>query len=109
MVSVTQSIATRLALGFAVLVAEAILVASGVFYFGTIGVMDRRVDGKITAISNRLMETFQNRPVEELAKQIELELHDGIDSDTEIFLVLSPSGERVVGNLTAVPEAARPL
>jgi signal transduction histidine kinase len=109
MVSVTRSIATRLALGFAVLVAEAILVASGVFYFGTIGVMDRRVDGKITAISNRLMETFQNRPVEELAKQIELELHDGIDSDTEIFLVLSPSGERVVGNLTAVPEAARPL
>ena len=109
MANLTNSIATRLALGFAVLVAEAILVASGVFYFGTIGVMDRRVDGKITAISNRLMETFQNRPVEELARQIELELNDGIDSDTEIFLVVSPSGQRVVGNLTAVPEGARPL
>jgi signal transduction histidine kinase len=109
MVSLSKSITTRLALGYAVLVAEAILVASGVFYFGTIGVMDRRVDGKITAISNRLMETFQNRPVEELARQIELELNDGIDSDTEIFLVVSPSGQRVVGNLTAVPEGARPL
>jgi len=108
-VNFTKSIATRLALGFAVLVAEAILVASGVFYFGTVGVMDRRVDGKIAAISNRLMESFRNRPIEELARQIEREMHDGIDSDTEIFLVVSPAGQRVVGNLTAVPSATRPL
>jgi signal transduction histidine kinase len=107
--NLTQSIATRLALGFAVLVAETILVASGIFYFGTVGVMDRRVDGKISAISNRLMETYQNRPIEELANQIQLELNDGIDSDTEIFLVVSPSGQRVVGNLTSVPAATRPL
>jgi signal transduction histidine kinase len=109
MLSVPKSIATRLALGFAVLVAEAILVASGVFYYGTIGVMDRRIDAKINAISNRLVEQFQNRPIEELARQIGLELNDGIDSDTEIFLVVSPTGERVVGNLTAVPDATRPL
>jgi signal transduction histidine kinase len=107
--NLSKSIATRLALGFAVLVAEAILVASGVFYFGTVGVMDRRIDGKITTISNRLMESFKNRPIEELARQIELELHDGIDSDTEIFLVVSPAGQRVVGNLTEVPSATRPL
>jgi signal transduction histidine kinase len=55
------------------------------------------------------MDAFKNRPIEELAKQIELELHDGIDSDTEMFLVVSPSGQRVVGNLTAVPASTRPL
>ncbi|HEY4037212.1 MAG TPA: sensor histidine kinase, partial [Burkholderiaceae bacterium] len=77
MAKLTQSIATRLALGFAVLVAEAILVASGIFYFGTVGVMDRRIDGKITAISNRLMDTFKNRPIEDLTRQIESELNDG--------------------------------
>lgn len=109
MVSLSKSIATRLALGFAVLVAEAILVASGVFYFGTIGVMERRIDAKITAISDRLTTTYAKRPIEDLARQIELELKDGIDSDTEIFLVVSPSGQRVVGNLTAVPEGTRPL
>jgi signal transduction histidine kinase len=107
--NLTKSIATRLALGFAVLVAEAILVASGVFYFGTVGVMDQRIDGKIAAISNRLMDSFKNRPIEDLTKQIELELHDGIDSDTEIFLVVSAAGQRVVGNLTEVPPATRPL
>jgi len=90
--NITQSIATRLALGFALLVAEAILVASGVFYFGTVGVMDRRIDAKIAAISNRLVDSFKNRPIEELARQIGLELNDGIDSDTEIFLVVSPAG-----------------
>jgi signal transduction histidine kinase len=107
--NITQSIATRLALGFALLVAEAILVASGVFYFGTVGVMDRRIDAKITAISSRLVDSFKNRPIEELARQIGLELNDGIDSDTEIFLVVSPTGERMAGNLTGVPEAMRPL
>lgn len=109
MANLTRSIATRLALGFAVLVAEAILVASGIFYFGTVGVMDRRIDAKITAISNRLTGTFKDQPVEALAKQIELELNDGIDSDTEIFLVVSPGGQRIVGNLTATPVATRPL
>ena len=109
MASARRSVATRLALGFAVLVGEAILVASGVFYFGTIGVIDRRTDAKIAAISDRLVDSFRNRPIEDLAHQIELELHDGIDSDTEMFLLLSPSGQRVAGNLTAVPEATRPL
>jgi len=105
----TRSITTRLALGFSALVAEAILVASGVFYFGTIGVMDRRIDGKIGAISDRLVETFQARPIDELRRQIDLELHDGIDSDTEIFLIVSPSGQRLSGNLTELPQISTPL
>jgi signal transduction histidine kinase len=109
MVSLSKSITTRLALVFAVLVAGAILVASGVFYFGTIGVMEGRMDAKVTAISDRLTNAYHGRPIEDLARQIALELNDGIDSDTEIFLVVSPTGRRVVGNLTAVPEGTPPL
>lgn len=108
MVSLSRSITTRLALGYVLLVAEAIVVASGVFYFGTIGVIERRIDGKIASISNRLVQGYGARPIDALARQIELELNDGIDSDTEIFLVVSPQGRRIVGNLTAIPAVPAP-
>ena len=101
--SFTNSIATRLALGNGALLAVLILVTSAVFYFGTVGVLDRAIDGKIASISNRLIATYAHRPVSELVREINLELTDGIDSDTEIFLVTSPSGKRVVGNLTTWP------
>ena len=104
MVGLKNSIATRLALGNGALIGALIVIASAVFYFGTVGVLDRSIDSKITSISNRLLETYGTRPTEELSREISQELTDGIDSDTEIFLVTSLSGERVVGNLTSWPE-----
>ena len=46
--------AARLALGYGVLVALSIAVVCGVFYFGTIGVLDRSVDRKLVLLSERL-------------------------------------------------------
>lgn len=108
MISVRKSIATRLALGYGLLVALSILVASAVFYFGTIGVLDRSIDGKIAAISGRLAEAYQDRPLAELAQEIDRQLTDGIDSDTEIFLVVSSAGETLAGNLSAPPDPRTP-
>ncbi len=102
-VSRGSSIATRLAAGNGALLVLLILVTSAIFYFGTVGVLDRAIDGKIASISSRLISTYGQRPVGDLAREINLELADGIDSDTEIFLVTSPSGERVVGNLSEWP------
>ncbi|HTW38529.1 MAG TPA: HAMP domain-containing sensor histidine kinase [Steroidobacteraceae bacterium] len=98
-----NSIATRLALGNGALLVVLILVTSAVFYFGTVGVLDRAIDGKIISISSRLLATYGHRPMTELTREIKLELTDGIDSDTEIFLVTSPAGERIIGNLTQWP------
>ncbi len=103
------SIAARLALGNGALLAVLILITSGVFYFGTVGVLDRSTDGKIVSISNRLVDTFGHRPVAALAHEIQQELTDGIDSDTEIFLVTSPSGQPVVGNLSRWPGVGVPF
>jgi signal transduction histidine kinase len=105
----TDSIAARLALGNGALLVALILVISGVFYFGTVGVLARSTDGKIISISNRLRSQYGARPVAELVREINQELTDGIDSDTEIFLVTSPSGGRVVGNLTTWPTAGTPM
>ncbi|MBV8210765.1 MAG: HAMP domain-containing histidine kinase [Burkholderiaceae bacterium] len=97
------STATRLAVGYALLVGVSILIASAVFYFGTVGVMDQRIDAKIRAISGRLTRVSQDRSIAGVAKEIEFYLHDGIDSDTETFLLVSPDGRAIVGNLTEVP------
>jgi signal transduction histidine kinase len=105
----TDSIAARLALGNGALLVALILVTSGVFYFGTVGVLARSIDGKIISISNRLRNEYGARQVADLVHEINQELTDGIDSDTEIFLVTSPTGERVVGNLTTWPKAGTPL
>jgi len=104
MVSIRNSIASRLALGYGVLVAFSIAIVSAVFYFGTIVVLDRSIDGKIASISNRLVTRFQDRTQDDLIAEIERRLQDRIDSDTEIFLVVAADGTPVVGNLTNWPE-----
>jgi signal transduction histidine kinase len=104
-----RSIAAQLALGNGALLAALILIISGVFYFGTVGVLDRSVDGKIVSISERLVRTYSHRPTAALEQEIEQELIDGIDSDSEIFLVTSPSGQRLVGNLSRWPSTGTPL
>ena len=104
-----NSIANRLALGNGALIGALIVVASAVFYFGTVGVLDRSIDGKIVSISNRLVGTYGMRPVADLSREINQELTDGIDSDTEIFLVISAAGQRVIGNLSQWPESGMPL
>ena len=109
MVSIKSSVATALALGYGLLVATSIMVVSAVFYIGTIGVLNRSIDGKIATIANRLVNVYQKRPLEDLSREINRELNDGIDSDTEIFLIVSPSGQRVVGNLSTWPAATTPL
>ena len=109
MVSIKSSAATALALGYGFLVATSIMVVSAVFYFGTIGVLNRSIDGKIARIANRLVDVYQKRPLEELSQEINRQLNDGIDSDTEIFLIVSSSGQRVVGNLSTWPVATTPL
>lgn len=45
-----RSIAARLALGYGVLVVVSISIVCAVFYFGTIGVLDRSVDRKLTLL-----------------------------------------------------------
>jgi signal transduction histidine kinase len=99
----TDSIAARLALGHGALLLALLLVTSGVFYFGTVGVLARSTDGKIVSISNRLRAEYGHRPLGDLVREINAELTDGIDSDTEIFLVTTAGGARVVGNLSSWP------
>lgn len=105
----SNSLAARLALGNGALLVGLILLISGVLYFGTVGVLNRGIDGKIAAISQRLIAIYGSRPPGDLAREINRELQDGIDSDTEIFLITSSTGTRVAGNMSQWPGVSTPV
>jgi hypothetical protein len=97
--SLRGSIVARLAVGYGLLVALSVAVLSTVFYFGTVGVFERSMDNKIQAIALRLASVWNEGGDEELVRQIDLQLHDRIDSDTELVGLLDAGGRRLAGNL----------
>jgi signal transduction histidine kinase len=94
-----SSIAARLVLGYGLLGMASIIVVSSVFYIGTIGVLDRNGDKRIMLLSERLQAQVHDSG--KVAQEVRRQMSDGIDSDSEIFLVLSPQHQRMAGNLDA--------
>jgi signal transduction histidine kinase len=90
-----------LALGYGALVVGAMVVISAVLYFGTVGVIGRGIDAKLFTISQRLTDHFEARGIDALQQEIQELLTDGIDQDTEVYLLLDPEGRKIVGNLSA--------
>ena len=87
-------------MGYGALVVGAVAVISAVLYFGTVGVLDRGINAKLSSVSERLTNHFETRGVGALQQEIEQLLTDGIDQDTEVYLLLKPDGQKIVGNLS---------
>ena len=100
MTKLLNTVAFRLAMGYGALVLGAVAVISAVLYFGTVGVLDRETDAKLLATSGRLIKHFTTRGNAALQREIQQLLTDGLDQDTEVYLLVSPDGEKLVGNLS---------
>lgn len=97
--SLRGSIVARLAVGYGLLLALSAAALSAIFYFGTVGVFEHSLDSKIMAIAQDLSQTWRAEGDAGLARQIDIELHDWIDSDTELFGLVDGSGRVLKGNL----------
>lgn len=93
----------RLVLGYGLLVGISIALISLVFYFGTIVVLQNQIDARIAKIANREWQTYDARPNADLVAEIGQQLTDNFNSDTEIYLLLSASGQILAGNLQRWP------
>jgi signal transduction histidine kinase len=100
MTKLFNTVAFRLAMGYGALVLSAVALISAVLYFGTVGVLDRGIDAKLSAISERLTTHFETRGNAALQQEIQHLLTDGIDQDTEVYLLLGSEGEKIAGNLS---------
>jgi signal transduction histidine kinase len=94
------NVAFRLALGYGILVVGSMSVISAVFYFGTVGVLAHSTDAKLVVIANRLVQHFRTRGADALRREIDQLLDDGIDQDTEVYLLTGPDGRKLAGNLS---------
>jgi signal transduction histidine kinase len=104
-----RTVAFRLALGYALLAIASMSAISGVFYYGTVGVLARSTDGKLFSVSKRLTGHFESRGVEAVRQEIEQLLRDGIEQDTEVYLLLAPDGRPLVGNITGWTMTSAPV
>jgi signal transduction histidine kinase len=104
-----STVAFRLALGYGLLAIGSMSVISASFYFGTVGVLARSTDAKILSIWKRLAEHFESRGSEALRQEIQQLLVDGIEQDTEVYLLVAPDGRKIAGNIALWTKATPPL
>jgi len=99
--SLRGSIVARLAIGYGLLVALSVAALSTIFYVGTVGVLERSIDNKIRANALRLADAWHAEGDAGLQRQVDLQLHDRIDSDTELIGMIDAAGHSLAGNLGA--------
>jgi signal transduction histidine kinase len=102
------TVAFRLALGYGLLAIGSMSVIAAAFYFGTVGVLARSTDAKLIAVSQRLADHYETRGGETLRQEVQQLLADGIEQDTEVYLLVAPDGRRVAGNIYGWSRAAAP-
>jgi len=103
------TVAFRLALGYGLLAIGSMSVISAAFYFGTVSVLERSTDGKLLFLSKRLADHFESRGDEGLRQEVEQLLVDGIEQDTEVYLLVAPDGRKIVGNIFGWTQKSAPL
>ena len=104
-----KTFAFRLAVNYGALVLAAVAVLSAVLYFGTAGVLVPAIDSKLFVISERLTSHFETHGIAALQQEIERLLTDDIEQDTEVYLLLGPDGQKIVGKLSGLPSSMLPL
>jgi signal transduction histidine kinase len=109
MIRLFNSVAFRLALWYGILVIATVAVISSILYLGTVGVISREINARLSGELDRLSKRFQERGVAGVEQGIEELLTDGIDTDTEVFLLLGPDGKKIVGNIDPVNGSSMPL
>src|SRR5271154_3293285 len=100
-----KSAAFRLSLICGGLVVVSVILLSTAFYFGTVGVLMRGANDKIITAADRLAQSAESGGPAHVAARNEQLLNDGVDSDTEIYLLADVEGKPVAGNIAMLDDA----
>jgi signal transduction histidine kinase len=109
MLRLLNTVAFRLALGYGIMVLCAVAVISTILYLGTVGVLDREIDSKLYNISDRLTKHYQEHGLEGVEQNIDQLLKDGVDSDTEVYLLVGSDGRTIIGNINPIAGSSMQL
>jgi signal transduction histidine kinase len=98
-----SSLAFRLALSYGGLMVLTMCIVLAVFYVQTVGVVRVRLDKQAENHLRRLMEHSAKYGQEALQSEIRQTIQDGVDTDTEILILMSPDGGPIVSNAEVFP------
>lgn len=98
------SVTFRIALVYSGLIVVSMALLSAVFYLGTVGVQASGIDSKLLASSKNLSSHYEVSGLPGLETEIQQLLDDGIDQDTEVYLLIGPDGRKLAGNLNRWPD-----
>jgi signal transduction histidine kinase len=93
------SIAFRLAVGYGMLLAVSMATLSAIVYFGTVGVFEHSIDNKIMNVETRLADAWVRDGRPGLVREIDAQLLDLIDTDTEVLGLVDAQGRLLAGNV----------
>lgn len=103
-----SSIAFRQALIYGGLVVFTMIVLLVIIYQQTVGTWQRRIDRQLDTTSQRLLEYYEKNGTAALTSHIDGLLGDGVDSDTEVYMLVGADGQKVTGNLAVTPDVTAP-
>ena len=98
-----SSLAFRLALSYGALMVLTMTVVLAVFYVQTVGVVRVRLDRQAENHLRRLMEHSAKYGPGALESEILQTIRDGVNTDTEILILMDPDGEPIVSNAEVFP------
>lgn len=101
--AVWSSVAFRLTLNYSLLALAAALVAMLIFYHQTSKLVASQFARQVTITAQRLSSHYDRGGLHGLVSEIELELADRVNTDTEMFLLLDGDGHALAGNLEPDP------
>ena len=98
-----SSLAFRLALSYGGLLVLTMAIVLSVFYIQTVGVVRVRLDRQAENHLRRLMEHSAKYGQEALEHEIKQTLLDGVNTDTEILILMDPQGDPILSNAVVSP------
>ncbi len=98
-----SSTAFRLALTYGVLLVLTMSIVLSVFYVQTVGVLRMRTDRQAENHMRRLVEHRDKYGEPALEAEIQQTLLDGVNTDTEILILMDGEGNPIIGNADVVP------
>ncbi|WP_353234938.1 HAMP domain-containing sensor histidine kinase [Diaphorobacter ruginosibacter] len=98
-----SSTAFRLAIQFGAIMVLTVIVVLAVFYVQTVGVLRARVDRQAEVNLRRLADHERKYGQAALEAEIHQFLQDGVNTDTEIIILMDSHGVPIVGNAAVIP------
>lgn len=98
-----DSVTFRLTLNYTLLALATSLISLFFVYYQTIHILESRFARQVVIMSQRISGHFDENGVATVIREINLELADNVNTDTEMFLLTDPQGRTLAGNIEGDP------